>query len=198
MSGSPAFLPAGTAAGILGVGRQQFDKLIDCGLLGSPLVTPGGQRKVELGLVLTLAQRGEVIPPPGPAADLAVHLAPLRPDPDPQANRRQYLGWHAAPPPAVTARQAEDAWAGLWNCHPEPYVGAALIGDVAGIVVTWALITGYRRVNGLVRFELAPAPREIDDRYSDRRFRAARGGLVQPLNPRTGLTAGGASRSGQP
>jgi hypothetical protein len=42
----------------------------------------------------------------------------------------------------LTPQQVEDAWAGLWNCNPNPYVGSSLIGDVSGFVVAVAMIIG--------------------------------------------------------
>jgi hypothetical protein len=49
----------------------------------------------------------------------------------------------------LTPQQVDDAWAGLWNCNPNPYVGSPLIGDVSGFVVAVAMITGYRIINRL-------------------------------------------------
>jgi hypothetical protein len=182
MSPSP-LVSAGFAADILQVGRQQLDKLIDCGLLGAPQLTPGGQRRLELATVLNLASRQSVVPPPhGQAPDLAVHLGPLRQDPDGKRNQRTHLGWHQSPA-GLTPKQVENAWAGLWNCDPDLYRESALIGDVAGFVVALAAITGSRRISGRVRFTLARPTPDMIARYANRRFTPVQGGLVQPIRP---------------
>jgi hypothetical protein len=174
-------LPVGAAAKILKVNRWQLDKLIGCGLAAAPEVTAGGQRRVESAPVLELAARQFIDPPgPGPGRDLAVHLGPLREDENGLANQRTHLGWHATAN-GLSRKQIEDAWAGLWPCHPEPYIGGALVGDVAGFVVVSGAITGFRRINGKVRFDLAPATPDITARYAGKRFVPVQGGLVQPL-----------------
>jgi hypothetical protein len=176
-------IPTGQAARILGVTRAQLDKLIGCGLLPVTETTPGGQRRVDSGAVLDLADW-----PYAPTADpaerpcLAVHLGPLKPDSNGTANQRTHLGYHVDPAAAgLTQQQVEDAWAGLWNCTPEPYVGSYLIGDVSGFVVAVAAITGYRIVNRTVRFDVSPARPEIQARYAKHRIPARQGAPFQVI-----------------
>jgi hypothetical protein len=87
--------------------------------------------------------------------DLAAHLGPLQPDRNGTANQRTHAGCHVDPAAAgLTPQQVEDAWAGLWNCNPAPYVGSFLVGNVSGFVVAVAKIAGYQIINRLVRFDL--------------------------------------------
>lgn len=177
-------LPTGMAAQALGLtSRGQMDKLIGSGLIPVARTTSGGQRRVDPAAVLDLAG-WPVVSPPGlsGAPDLAVHLAPLQPDGNGTANQRTHAGYHADPAAAgLTPQQAEDAWAGLWNCDPRPYVGSCLVGDVSGFVVAVARITGYKVINRLVRFDLAAPSAQDTTRYLRHRIAARPGPPFQAL-----------------
>ena len=186
-------LSVGHAGRTLGVNKNQMDKLIGCGLIRVAETTEGGHRRVNPDDVVELARRSYIEPPaPG---DLALHLAPLATDDDP-THLRTHLGWHAsAAERGLTAEQIEDAWAGLWNCRPEPHVGAALVGDVAGFVVALGTVTGYRYIAGRVRFLIEPPTPDIVARYANRRFTAQAGDMVQRLGS-TDVTPDAVRRTG--
>ena len=175
-------IPTGQATRILSLtSRAQMDKLIDCGLVPVLQVTAGGQRRVDSAAVLTLAARPYVAAR-GASADLAVHLGPLQIDTNGVANQRTHHGYYTgAAGQGLTLQQIEDAWAGLWNCSPDQYIGSALVGVVSGFVVAVAQITGYRIVNRRVRFDLgAPLPHALAH-YTDRRIAAQPGAPFQAL-----------------
>jgi hypothetical protein len=186
-------LSVGQAGRSLGVNKNQVDKLIGCGLIRVSETTGGGHRRVNPDDVSELANR-PVIEAPAPG-DLALHLAPLTVDDDP-THLRTHLGWHAAAAErGLTAEQIENAWTGLWNCRPEPHVGAALVGDVAGFVVALGTVTGYRYIAGRVRFLIeAPTP-DIVARYAEKRFTAQAGDMVQRLGA-TDVTPDAVLRTG--
>lgn len=176
------------AQALLGVNPAQLNRLREAGLLGEQEVlrtmqTTGGHWRYDETQVRELATRAWV-DLPSPSPDLAVHLAPLAPDPLRRGGRR-YQGWHAAARTSgLSPAEREDAWAGWWICRPEQYLGAALVGDVCGFVVEVAAIRGFRLAeNGRVRFELGRATKQVLARYAGRRFRAAQGAAVQPLGP---------------
>jgi len=179
-------LPTGQAGRALGLtSRAQMNKLIDSGLIPVVETTPSGQRRVDPAAVLDLAA-WPAAPSPDPSdpsgPDLAVHLGPLQPDTNGIANQRTHYGYHVSPAAAgLTPQQAEDAWAGLWNCNPDPYVGSCLIGAVSGFVVAIARITGYRIINQLVRFDLAAPSPEALARYMRHRIVARPGPPFQAL-----------------
>jgi hypothetical protein len=175
-------LPTGQAARALGLSRAQMNKLIGSGLIPVVETTPSGQRRVDPAAVLDLAAWPRALAPESGSPDLAVHLGPLEVDGNGTANQRTHYGYHVDPAAAgLTPQQVEDAWAGLWNCNPEPYIGSCLIGDVSGFVVAVARITGYQVINRLVRFDLtAPSP-EILARYMRHRIAARPGPPFQAL-----------------
>jgi hypothetical protein len=177
-------IPTGQAARILGLtSRAQMDKLIGCGLVPVLQVTGGGQRRVDSTAVLALAERPYVAAREADAdPDLAVHLGPLQIDSNGVANQRTHHGYHTdSAGQGLTLQQIEDAWAGLWNCSPDRYIGAALVGVVSSFVVVVAQITGYRIVNRLVRFDLgAPLPAALAH-YTNHRISAQPGAPFQAL-----------------
>lgn len=177
-------LPTGQAARALGLtSRAQMNKLIDSGLIPVLETTPSGQRRVDSAAVLDLAA-WPYAPAPNPSGspNLAVHLGPLQADGNGVANQRTHYGYHVDPAAAgLTPQQVEDAWAGLWNCNPEPYVGSFLIGDVSGFVVAAARITGYQIINRLVRFDLSAPPSDILARYMRHRIAARSGPPFQAI-----------------
>ncbi|MFD0481370.1 hypothetical protein ACFQ46_02090 [Kineococcus sp. GCM10028916] len=184
------------AQALLGVNPAQLNRLREVGLLGDEealraMQTEGGHWRYDEARVRELATRAWV-DLPSPSADLAVHLAPLTPDPLHRGGRR-YQGWHAfAHSRGLSAAEREDAWAGWWICRPERYLGAALVGDVCGFVVEVAAIRGFHLADdGRVRFELSRATKQVRARYAGRRFRAAQGAAVQPLGPTPTATAAG-------
>ena len=184
MSSPLAPLPTGQAAQALGLkSRAQMDKLIGTGLIPVIQTTASGQRRVDPAAVINLASRPFISPPaPSGALDLAVHLGPMEPDKNGTANQRTHKGYHVNPAAAgLTPQQIEDAWAGLWNCNPAPYIGGRLIGDVSGFVVAVARITGYQIINQTVRFDLtAPSPEDLA-RYMGHRIAAQPGPPFQAL-----------------
>jgi hypothetical protein len=153
-------------------------------------VAPPSDRSAELfwglsesvSLTVFPAAWPRTLAPESGSPDLAVHLGPLGVDGNGIANQRTHYGYHVDPAAAgLTPQQVEDAWAGLWNCNPEPYIGSCLIGDVSGFVVAVARITGYQVINRLVRFDLtAPSP-EILARYMRHRIAAHPGPPFQAL-----------------
>ena len=175
-------IPTGQATRILGLtSRAQMDKLIDCGLVPVLQVTAGGQRRVDSAAVLALAARPYAAARKA-AADLAVHLGPLQIDTNGAANQRTHYGYHTgAAGQGLTSQQIEDAWAGLWNCSPDRYIGSALVGVVSGFVVAVAQITGHRIVNRCVRFDLGAPLRPALAHYTDRRIAAQPGAPFQAL-----------------
>lgn len=186
---------------LLGVNPAQLNRLRETGLLGDEetlraMQTEGGHWRYDETRVRKLATRPWV-DLPSPSPDLAVHLAPLTPDPLHRGGRR-YQGWHAfAPTRGLNPAEREDAWAGWWICRPERYLGAALVGDVCGFVVEVAAIRGFHLTeDGRVRFEVSRASKQVRARYAGRRFRAAQGAAVQPLGPTmTATTAGVRTRT---
>lgn len=177
-------MPTGQAARVLGLtSRDQMNKLIDCGLIPVTETTPSGQRRIDSASVLDLAAWPYATPPKSSGSpDLAVHLGPLRADGNGIANQRTHAGYHVDPAAAgLTPQQVEDAWAGLWNCNPELYVGSFLVGDVSGFVVDVAGITGYQIINRRVRFDLSAPPPEILARYMRHRITARQGAPFQAL-----------------
>ena len=185
---------------LLGVNPAQLNRLREVGLLGEEetlraMQTEGGHWRYEESRVRDLAVRSWV-DLPSPFPDLAVHLAPLTPDPLRRSGRR-YQGWHAsAHRRGLDAAEREDAWAGWWICRPERYLGATLVGDVCGFVVEVATIRGFRLADdGRVRFELSRATKQVRTRYAGRRFRAAQGAAVQPLGQTLTATTAGAATS---
>lgn len=184
------------AQALLGVNPAQLNRLREVGLLGDKdtlrtMQTEGGHWRYDEACVRELATRPWV-ELPSPSPDLAVHLAPLTPDPLHRGGRR-YQGWHvSAHTSGLSPAEREDAWAGWWICRPERYLGAALVGDVCGFVVEVAAIRGVRLAeDGRVRFELSRASKQVRARYAGRRFRAAQGAAVQPLGPTPTATAAG-------
>jgi hypothetical protein len=176
------------AQALLGVNPAQLNRLREVGLLGDDVAlramqTTGGHWRYDEARVRELATRAWV-DLPSPSPDLAVHLAPLAPDPLHREGRR-YQGWHAsARTNGLSPTEREDAWVGWWICRPEQYLGAALVGDVCGFVVEVAAIRGFRLADdGRVRFDLGRATKQMRARYAGRRFRAAQGAAVQPLGP---------------
>ncbi|WP_328291597.1 hypothetical protein OG218_02355 [Kineococcus sp. NBC_00420] len=178
------------AQALLGVNPAQLNRLREVGLLGDEETlhatqTEGGHWRYDEARVRELATRPWV-ELPSPSPDLAVHLAPLTPDPLHRGGRR-HQGWHvSAQTSGLSPAEREDAWAGWWICRPERYLGAALVGDVCGFVVEVAAIRGFHLAeDGRVRFELRPPTKQMRARYAGRRFRAAQGAAVQPLGPTT-------------
>jgi len=176
------------AAAALGITPQQLRKLRECGLLGTraeleTLRSPGGQWRYPYESIRQLNDRAWV-ELPSAGEDLAVHLAPLQLDEDSAAHRRTHLGWSAhAAHAGLSAQQIEDAWAGLWPVkNPQRHTGAALVADVAGFVVEVAQVTGWRLIQGDVRFEVAAPTAAMRKRYAGRRFYAAPGDKKQRLN----------------
>lgn len=181
------------AQALLGVNPAQLNRLREAGLLGEQetlraMQTEGGHWRYDEAHVRKLATRSWV-DLPSPSPDLAVHLAPLAPDPL-RRGGRSHQGWHvSAHTSGLSPADREDAWAGWWICRPEQYLGAALVGDVCGFVVEVATIRGFRLADdGRVRFELGRATKQMLARYAGRRFRAAQGAAVQPLGPTTAST----------
>jgi hypothetical protein len=171
---------AGYAAQLLDISKRQLDKLVECGLIRVAASTPAGHRRLNANDVALLALRDPIGEPE--RGDLAVHLAPLTPEPEP-AHQRTHIGWHTdAAGRGLSARDIEDAWAGLWKVDPEQHIGAALVGDVAGFVVAVGVITGYHRIAGRVRFTIDAPTAEVTARYAGRRFTAIRGDMVQRLS----------------
>jgi len=177
-------LPTGQAAQALGLtSRAQLDKLIGTGLIPVIQTTASGQRRVDPAAVINLASRPFISPPaPASQSDLAVHLGPLELDTNGTANQRTHKGYHVNPAAAgLTPQQIEDAWAGLWNCNPAPYIGGRLVADVSGFVVAVARITRYQIINQSVRFDLtAPSPEDLA-RYMGHRIVAQPGPPFQAL-----------------
>jgi hypothetical protein len=177
-------IPTGLAQRTLGLtSRDQMIKVIDSGLLPVVETTPSGQRRVDSSALLALAARPYAqLPPSGAARDFNAHLRPLQLDSNGLATQRTYAGFHVgAVAQGLTPQQIEDAYAGLWNCNPDPYLGSAFVGDISGFCVALGLITGYTIVNRLVRFTLAPPTPGILARYQNRRIKAKPGAPFQSL-----------------
>ena len=154
--------------------RAQMNKLIDSGLIPVVETTPSGQRRVDPAAVLDLATwpRCSLTRPVRGARTWPFTLALCRPAPTASPTSGRTTATTSSPAAAgLTPHQAEDAWAGLWNCNPDPYVGSCLIGDVSGFVVAIARITGYRIINQLRRFDLAAPSPEAKARYMRHRMR---------------------------
>ena len=143
---------------------------------------PGRQWRYPDEAVRDLHVRAQV-DLPSTGDDLAVHLAPLQLDEHAQQHQRTHFGWSAnAAAQGLSPRQIQDAWAGLWPVSdPQRHVGSAVVGDVAGFVVEVAHITGWRLIDGDVRFEVGAPNAQTLKRYAGRRFCAAPGDKKQPL-----------------
>lgn len=185
-------LPATTtaAAGALGCGRAQLDKLINAGHL-AVIGHHGRSRLLDPTSVAALAAVPFIAPQqPGAALrGLVVHTDGLTADTDP-ANRRPYAGWSVPGSPgypSMTAAHQQQAWGAWWNTGP------ALAADAVGLVLVQSTSGWIGEVGviahphphptrpGVTWFETVPASDDTAAQYVGHRLRPAPGAPWQRL-----------------
>lgn len=196
----PAFATTPQARRALGRTAYQVRKLIDAQVLPAAVHGHGrgGTLLLDPGALAALVARPRLPQHPfGPGTEpyaLAVGLRRAAPDRDPD-NQRAVAGWDAVRPPPLSA------WVGWWRTGAATAdlcagLGLPILGAVSGFVVAARSVTGWTAhpsVSGLIRFETAALPADLESSYLHHQYVPSAGSPWELLRrPRTpALSAAG-------